>query len=227
MRKPHLAFSLLLLLAAACGTVRYALPSGRSGVAPLAVSGRQGVLLNQRLTFGPWATGPVSRGPTRGSEVVDVLQTHGGDFRQRYAFELNRAGARIAQVECIAEGSGAQTLSVTWRLKRELRCTVADPAGGMRSVLLESSRDQPLAGRVSGGEGYTVTGSDRADGGRLSGTAGYTIARGDGTPVAAVDVTNAGAVYLPGEGDAVLAAVAAVLLLYQDPLQASPRFRDP
>jgi len=46
-------------------------------------------------------------------------------------------------------------------------------------------------------------------------------------PVAAVDLTNDGAVYVAGERDDVLAAVAAALLLYQDPLQASERFRDP
>ena len=62
----------------------------------------------------------------------------------------------------------------------------------------------------------------------MSTTAGYTIARGDArTPVAAVDVTNDGAVYLAAPGDDGLAAVAAALLLDQDPLQASERFRDP
>jgi hypothetical protein len=64
-------------------------------------------------------------------------------------------------------------------------------------------------------------------GGRVSGTAGYTITRGDRVPVAAVEVINDGAVYLPAAGDDVLATLAAALLLYQDPLQASERFRDP
>jgi hypothetical protein len=45
--------------------------------------------------------------------------------------------------------------------------------------------------------------------------------------VAAVDVMNAGTVYLASASDDVLAAVAAALLLYQDPLQASEHFRDP
>jgi hypothetical protein len=39
-------------------------------------------------------------------------------------------------------------------------------------------------------------------------------------------VIDDGRVYLPA-GDDVLAAVAAALLLYQDPLQAAERFREP
>lgn len=71
-----------------------------------------------------------------------------------------------------------------------------------------------------------MEGSNRVGRGRVSGTAGYyTIARRGGTPVAAVDMTNDGAVYLAARDD-MLAAVAAALLAYQDPLQASEHFRD-
>jgi len=227
MRKRILLLSLFLPLAAACGTVGYPVPGELSAVAPLRVSGRQGVLVHQRLSFGPYATGEVSRSATRGTEVSDVLDSHGGDYRQRYAFALSRAGTKVADVACTAEGSGAETLTVTWRLKRVLTCTLTGPDGTLRTLNLESSRDEPLAGRVTGSEGFEIAGSNRVGGGRVSGTAGYTVTRGGGTPEAAVDVLNDGAVYLAGAGDDVLAAVAAALLLYQDPLQASERFRDP
>jgi hypothetical protein len=227
MSKRGIVLSLALPLAAACGTVGYAVPGELGTVAPMRVSGRQGVLVRQRLSFGPYATGEVSRSATRGTEVSDVLASHGGDYRQRYAFTLARDGTKVADVACDAEGSGAETLTVTWRLKRVLQCNVTAPDGALRTLYLESSRDQPLAGRVTGSEGWEVAGSNRVGGGTIAGTAGYTITRGDRTVVAAVDVTNDGAVYVSGAQDDALAAVAAALLLYQDPLQASERFRDP
>jgi hypothetical protein len=226
VRKHSILLS-VVFLCSACGTVRYPVPAELATVAPLQVSGRQGMLLNQRLSFGPYATGEVSRSSTRGTEVTDVLDSHGAEYRQRYSFALARGGSKVADVECTAEGSGAQTLSVTWRLKRVLSCRLTAPDGAPHVVRLESSRDEPLAGRVTGREAFEVAGSDRVGGGRVTGTAGYTITRNAGGPVAAVDVTNDGAVYIAGPADDVLAAVAAALLLYQDPLQAAERFRDP
>jgi hypothetical protein len=227
MRKSSIVPFLFLPLAAACGTVGYAVPGELATVAPLRVSGRQGAFIHQRLSFGPYATGEVNRSSTRGTEVADVLRSEGAEYRQRYAFSLARAGTKVADVECTAEGSGASTLSVTWRLKRVLTCTITAPDGALRTLALESTRDRPLAGRVTGSEGFSVAGSDRATAGRVSSTAGYTITRDGGTPVAAVDVLNDGTVYMAGAGDDVVAAVAAALLVYQDPLQASERFRDP
>jgi hypothetical protein len=228
MRTRSTVLFLVLSLAVACRTVGYAVPGELSAVAPLRVSGRQGLLLHQRLSFGPYATGEVNRSATRGKELSDVLQSHAGDYSQRYAFSLARAGAKVADVACTAEGSAAQTLGVTWQMDRRLQCDVTAPDGERRTLALEATRDRPLAGRVTGSEWFEVTGSNRVAGGPVTGTAGYTIARGDArTPVAAVDVTNDGAVYLAAAGDDALAAVAAALLLYQDPLQASERFRDP
>ena len=227
MRKRSIVLSLLLPLGAACGTVGYPVPAELATVAPLRVSGRQGVLVNQRLSFGPYATGEVRRSATRGTEVRDQLDSHAADVVQRYAFSLDRAGAKAADVECTAEGRAASTLGVTWESRRALHCAVT-PAGGERHTLqLESSRDRPLAGQVVGPAGYRVTGSDRVGGGRVTGTAGYTLTRVGGPAVAAVDVMNDGAVYLADASGDVVAAVAAALLLYQDPLQASERFRDP
>ena len=227
MRKTAIVPFLVLGLGAACSTVGYAVPGELSTVTPMRVTGRQGALLHQRLSFGPYATGEVNRSSTRGTEVSDVLKSEGAEYAQRYRFSLARAGAKVADVECTAEGSGASTLSVTWRMKRVLTCNLTAPDGGLRTLALESSRDRPLAGRVTGSEGFQVTGSDRSNGGRVSGTAGFTIARDGGTTVAAVDVLNDGAVYMAGAGDDVVAAVAAALLLYQDPLQASTGFRGP
>jgi len=226
MRKRSIVLSLFLPLGAACGTVGYPVPAELATVAPLRVSGRQGVLVNQRLSFGPYATGEVSRSATRGRELRDVLQSHAGDYSQRYSFSLARAGTKVADVDCTAEGSAAQTLGVTWQMDRRLQCSVTAPDGERRTLVLDASRDEPLDGGMMGSEGFQVDGSNRVGGGRVSGTAGYTLKHG-GTPVAAVDVMNDGAVYLAGAGDDVVAAVAAALLLYQDPLQASERFRDP
>ena len=220
--------SLLLPLAAGCSTVGYAVHGELSAVALLRVSGRQGLLVNQRISFGPYATGEVSRSATRGRELSDVLRSRAGDYSQRYSFSLARAGTKVADVACTAEGSAAQTLGVTWQMDRRLQCELTAPDGERRTLALEASRDRPLAGRVTGDEWFEVEGSTRVAGGRIATTAGYTIARGDArTPVAAVDVTNDGAVYLARADDDALAAVAAALLLYQDPLQASERFRDP
>jgi len=229
MRKSStVVLTLFLPLAAACTPAAYAVPGELSAVAPLRVSGRQGVLVNQRLSFGPYATGEVSRSATRGKDLSDILQSHAGDYSQRYSFSLARAGTKVADVACTAEGSAAQTLGVTWQMDRRLQCEITAPDGERRTLALEATRDRPLAGRVTGDEWFEVAGSTRVAGGRVSTTAGYTIARGDArTPVAAVDVMNDGAVYLSAANDDALAAVAAALLLYQDPLQASERFRDP
>jgi hypothetical protein len=227
MRKSSIVLPLFLPLAAACSTARYAVPGELATAAPLRVSGRQGVLVNQRLSFGPYATGEVSRSATRGKDLRDVLQSHAGDYSQRYSFSLARAGTKVADVDCTAEGSAAQTLGVTWQMDRRLQCNLTAPDGERRTLALEASRDRPLAGRVTGSEWFEVAGSNRVGGGTVTGTAGYTITRQDRTAVAAVDVTNEGAVYMAGAQDDVLAAVAAALLLYEDPLQASERFRDP
>ncbi|HYJ77993.1 MAG TPA: hypothetical protein VEW03_00125 [Longimicrobiaceae bacterium] len=227
MRKSSIFLYVVVSLCTACGAVRYPVPAELATVAPLRVNGRQGVLVHERLSFGPYATGEVSRSSTRGTDVTDVLDSHGAEYRQRYSFALAQGGSKVADVECTAEGSGAQTLSVTWRLKRVLSCRLTAPDGALHILQLESSRDEPLAGRVTGSRGFEVAGSNRVGGGRVSGTAGYTISRGGGGPAAAVDVTNDGSVYIAGTDDDLLAAVAAALLLYQDPLQAAERFRDP
>jgi hypothetical protein len=227
MKRTHLVAALVLPLAAACSTVGYAVPGELHTVAPMRVSGRQGWLLHQRVSFGPYATGVVSRSATRGTEEAEAFATEHGEYRQRYAFSLARGDAKVADVACNAEGSGAQTLSVTWRMKRVLRCEATMADGSLRAIRLDSSNDRPLAGRVSGSEGWAVTGSNRVGVGVVSGTAGYTIAEDDGSPLAAVDVSNDGTVYMAGGESDTVAAIAAALLLYQDPLQASERFRDP
>jgi hypothetical protein len=225
MKRTHFAFLISLPLAAACSTVGYVVPGELSTVAPVPVSGRQGVLVNQRLSFGEYATDEVRRSFTRGTEESGEFATDHGEYRQRYQFALDRGGAKVADVACTAEGSGAQTLNVVWRSKRTLRCEVTLGGGALRTLWLESSRDRPLSGRVSGDPAFTVTGSDRVKGGRVDGTAGYTIARDNGSAAAAVDVSNAGAVFMQGAQDDAVAAIAAALLLYQDPLEASERFR--
>ena len=228
MRRIHGVVALSLpLAAAACGSVGYAVPGELSTVAPVAVSGRQGVLVNQRLSFGAYQTDQVRRSWTRGTEEPGAFRTDHGDYRQRYEFALSRGGAKVADVRCNAEGSGAQTLNVVWRMKRTLECDLTMAGGSVRTIMLDSSRDQPLSGRVTGDPSYAVTGSDRVTGGRVGGTAGYTIARDNGAAAAAVDVTGNGAVFMSGAEDDAVAAIAAALLLYQDPLQASERFRDP
>ena len=227
MKKSTIAVSLFIPLAAACSTVAYPLPGELASVAPMAVSGRQGVMVNQRLSFGPWATGEVDRSATRTAELRDQLDSHAADVTQRYTFSLDRAGAKVAEVECTAEGRAASTLGVTWESRRALHCAVTPADGERHTLQLESSRDRPLAGQVVGPAGYRVAGSDRVGAGRVTGTAGYTLTRIGGPAVAAVDVMNDGAVYLAGAADDVVAAVAAALLLYQDPLQVSERFRDP
>ncbi|HET7230001.1 MAG TPA: hypothetical protein VFJ16_08375 [Longimicrobium sp.] len=225
MKRIHLVAALALPLASACGTVGYAVPGELSAVAAVPVSGRQGVLVNQRLSFGAYSTDPVRRSFTRGTEESGEFATDHGEYRQRYQFALNRGGAKVADVSCNAQGAGAQTLNVQWLAKRTLECDVNLASGAMRTITLESSRDRPLSGRVTGDPAFAVTGSDRMARGRIDGTAGYTIAHDNGSPAAAVDVSNAGAVYLQGGEDDALAAVAAALLLYQDPLDASERFR--
>lgn len=226
MQRTHFAFALLLSpLAAACGTVGYAVPGELSAVAPVAVSGRQGWQVNQRLSFGGYATDEVRRSFTRGTEAASEMATQTGEYRQRYQFALSRGGEKVADVACTAQGSGAQTLNVTWRSRRTLDCDLTMAGGELRTVRLDSSRDRPLSGPVTGDPAFAVSGSDRVKGGRIDGTAGYTIARGDGSPAAAVDVTGGGAVFIAGAQDDAVAAVAAALLLYQDPLEASERFR--
>jgi len=227
MRRTHFAVALSLpLLAAACSSAMYAVPGELSSVSPLPVSGRQGVLINQRVSFGGYSTGEVRRSFTRGAEERDRMATDHGVYRQRYEFALNRGAAPVANVRCSAEGEGAQTLTVTWMSERSLECDVDMAGGEARAIRLKSGRDRPFSGRVTGEPAFGVEGSNRVKGGgRIDGVAGYTIVSDNGTPVAAVDLTGNGAVYAQGGEDDAVAAVIAALLLYQDPLQASERFR--
>jgi hypothetical protein len=227
MKRNHLVAALMVLSASACGTVGYAVPGELSTVSPVPVHGRQGWLINQRLSFGAYATDEVKRSATRATEEPDILHGEHGEYRQRYQFALHRDGAKVADVACIAEGSGAQTLNVVWRSKRTLQCDVNLAGGGLRVVRLESSRDRPLSGRVTGDPAFAITGSNRVDEGRpMDGTAGYTIAHDGGAPVAAVDVVGNGAVFMqPGAHEDAVAAIAAALLLYRDPMESSETFR--
>ncbi|HEX8243833.1 MAG TPA: hypothetical protein VF541_10065 [Longimicrobium sp.] len=225
MKRNHWVAALIVFAAPACGTTGYVVPGELQTAAPVPVNGRQGLLVNQRLSFGAYTTDQVRRSATRGTEEPDILSGAHGEYRQSYQFALSREGTKVADVACVAEGSGAQTLNVTWRSKRTLQCDVNMADGALRVIRLESSRDRPLSGRVTGDPAFTITGSNRVRGGTIDGTAGYTIAHDGGAAAAALDVTGNGAVFMPGADNHAVAAIAAALLLYQDPLQASETFR--
>jgi hypothetical protein len=107
---------LFLLLAASCTPFRPAMNFSKTEpVRDLKVKGRQGFLINQKLSFGPYSTGKVKRSWTSGYEFdwaktlpspwAEVLSIRDVDRKQRLRFQLKDSLGNTSDVMCFSKVS--------------------------------------------------------------------------------------------------------------------------
>ncbi|HEX2202070.1 MAG TPA: hypothetical protein VHG91_02175 [Longimicrobium sp.] len=219
-------FALLFLLAlSGCALASIPVPAELSSAPKLSVGGRQGFQLGQRIRFGAYATDRVRRGST------DVDETHGivsstGEHRQGYSFRLMADSAEVARVGCYTEAVARATslpagIEMSGVSRAALECDILPPdadTGGW-TLTLAARNGRTLGGALEAkddGGRFDVEGTTA--GGCCEAT-GYYLRR-QGRAVAAVEVINAGGVWLdpaltPNERHA-LAAAATALLLRQE-----------
>ena len=218
-----------VLSTSACSLSHLQVPEELGNAQPLAVSGRQGVLWNQRIRFGDYETDRIQRSATRGSEERGVFVER-ERFRQSYEFTLRQGGVDVARVTCDtrAHERGVNVLGVEVGPGRtaSLACDVApaDDEAAPWKVDLVGEHDAELAGtylstdRAEDRE-YEIEGTRKIGGRDAVETTGYFVSR-DGRPVMAVETANDGTVWFasgmgPNERD-VLACLAAALLVLED-----------
>lgn len=209
-----------------CSVRHIPIPDGLAASERMPVRGRQGLSIGQRIRFGPYQTDRIDRSWTRGSgyERGAVSETR---RRQSYRFQLTGTdGADAWRVRCeaglLVGAIDLQFVTIEHTSRSGLVCALAPADGGAPWTLqLEESRGRPLAGTLqSGTEAIDVVGTDRVVGGLSPGmTTGYHLARGD-EPFAAVEVLNAGMVWLrpgltPAERNLAAAAAAALLAMQE------------
>jgi hypothetical protein len=240
MQTKNMGLGALLALAmmgaplAGCSAARMTPPEGLgAGEAErLAVAGRQGFRLNQRLRFGDFETDQVNRSATRGQERGATQAAQERQRRQSYRFTLREEGqdrwfvACEARMEEVRIDLGVVDLLPTDR--SGLYCNL-QPVGRAASAWemdLREQRGRPLRGAITlGEERIEVVGTSRVAGALPMGTTtGYELRAAD-RPVGAVEVLNSGAVWLRRDLDpdrrALLAAAATALLLL-DELRQTP-----
>lgn len=108
------AKSILILVFAfvlsACSTPQMAVSEQlQSQASAYEVKGRQGWLLKQQLSFGPYRTGTVKRGWTKGYDIPFILRFSGAG--ERLQFEISGQTGATAEVFCL--GKLAET-DLTW-----------------------------------------------------------------------------------------------------------------
>ena len=227
----------LLPLLGACQAARMDVaPPLRAQTVEMPVQGRQIIGLDSDVTFGPYRAAGVRRGWTGtttfgagwGNLDYSFLRSD-----QRYEFVLLAPGAPHLRCQC-AVGVNQQWLDLGMGRGGELNLQLAgqyslacamDPGDGTPPWRLTLGRggDTPLMQGVltSSRLAYQVRGSQRLAGTPilLTEATGYEFEQA-GRPVAAVEVLNEGAVFMPPgpptPENRALAAAAAALLLHQE-----------
>jgi len=220
-----LSFALLAPRPASAGLkeAALALPPELAAVPRWPVAGRQGWKLLETLTFERYRVQDVRRSFTRGGDLQFLFYA-GSKRRQRFDFTLAEEG--LATWRGQAE-TNLRRRALRFDFDTELRnksgfavrLTALDPAAGEWTLRLAETRDRPLEGTLaSGGQTLAVRGTRRLAGTALlyGETSGYVVEQA-GRPVAAVEVINAGAVWVdpalePATRGPVVAALAALLL---------------
>jgi hypothetical protein len=224
------ASALALLIAAgalgACGTTQIPLPEGLAASERMPVQGRQGIMINQRIRFGPYETSKIDRSWTRGTdhEGRSISESR---RRQRFQFTVRDGEASPWFVRCdtgIRVGTvDMRILDVQYTNRSVLHCMIA-PEGGTEPVWqmeLTQTRGRPLTGTLrSDTEVLSVRGTNRLEKTWPTGmTTGYMIER-DSESLAAVEVVNNGVVWFSPRLSAgergLVAATAAALLALED-----------
>lgn len=224
----------------ACAPARLAVPRPLSDTPRLAVKGRLGDQRSPTLSMGPWTVHEVQRSWTRGT----TLTVGGGAAglaldraTQAYAFRITSGDGATMHGTCRAvfrhDGVVLPLGVLASDEQARLDCDLASSGDVPWRMVIRQSFDRAPAGMlVRGVDTVRVTGVDRfvsAVGvrGLLAGWVIYVQER----PVAAVEVANAGAVWLDRQAPVRtwphMGAALAALLLHEDLRQVIPRTLGP
>lgn len=222
-----LAALLGLTLALGCSSARMALPENlKESATMMACKGRGG--FDESFTMGPYQVVEVKRGWTRKS-AWGFLGYSSSNTRQQYEYSLitpegvqwqGQAATNLRQKELEGEAWGGK-LEITLSDKENVVARCSGPTSWTLVLTLKSSENLFAGIYNSGNQTFEIQGTHKLAGSPmpLTDTSGYLISRG-GEVVAAVEVINAGAVWMSPKLTAMerdqLAAAAAALLLYQD-----------
>lgn len=214
------------LLLAGCRTAHIPLPDTLAATQRLSVEGRQGSRIKEHLRFGPYEAYSIDRSWVKGRDL-QILAYEGNRRKQQYTFVLREGTTEHWSVSCEAflraQTIHTEIIEVELTNRTDVACRFRspdDPVGDWRLDLTEDG-DQPLEGRLSQGDAVLDVRGTRAleKGLRAETTTGYHLLQA-GRAVAAVEVINDGAVWLPDEAPPglrhVLSATAAALLLLED-----------
>jgi hypothetical protein len=187
-----------------------------------------------RVTFGAYEAHDVRRSSTEEREER-ILWTVRGSVWQTLSFQLREGLQELWQVHCQATAETSVTPvppgHVTSPGPTRLSCvfTAAADSALRWELSAEARGDAPLSGAVRrDADSYAVVGTNALEGGGhfQSTTSGYYVALNDRT-LGAVDLLNAGAVYLAADltptQRGLVAGVAATFLLLGSPAAAAER----
>ena len=227
-----------------CQVAHMALPQDlRSEASELAVEGRPLLIFNNSFRFGPYNVADVHRGWTRGggySASIGATEFSSSEATQKYEFSVKGPDRPAWAVQCATAADWSQfetegflggRFGVELSSNQQLLCTLTQDRGERLSKLAmsrsASANETALRGIViDGATRIDISGTHRLDTTplRMRTPTGYIFHIG-GRPVGAVEVINAGSVWLDDsaspETRSALAATSAVLLLYQDLIETS------
>ncbi|OQA24921.1 MAG: hypothetical protein BWY59_01978 [Verrucomicrobia bacterium ADurb.Bin345] len=227
----------LLIASAAClcgcTVARMAVdPSLAGGAQELPVQGRQGFVWNKPLEFGGFKVTDIDRGWLKRMKW-DVFGLTGEKARQSYEFKIASGNGPAWQAKC-ATGINRKDLELDnflntgGSLKVELEsdvlfaCTFTAPRGEWKLIMSQGTRQVVLNGILTdGSKQLLVEGTRELAGGAwpMMEPTGYHFLL-NGRFVGAVEVLNAGAVWLDGSLDEntrmAVASASSALLLYRE-----------
>ncbi|MEE9543918.1 MAG: hypothetical protein V3V95_09080, partial [Thermodesulfobacteriota bacterium] len=209
-----------------------ALPDNmESASSKMTVDGRRGLkAFNSTMNFGPYNVTNIHKGWTRG-EGFSILGFGSSKAKQKYEFSIGESGSPVWNVQCASgakwkklKGFLGEGITTEFGVNKQLICIMEQVGTNelARLVMKQTRKELVMEGVMTAGGNkidisviYKVEGSPF----KLSDPTGYTF-HIDGRPVGAVEVMNAGTVWLNNsvgpETRTALASASAVLLMYQD-----------
>lgn len=222
---------LTCLLAATLGacTVPYMQvdPQLNASAQAMPVSGRQGWLVKQQLSFGEFTSSPVKRGWTFGYNIPFIVRFSGA--REKLGFGIQNSAGDQAELFCLGKLREYDLPVLNKAFEVNLKTTdvftcgiaLADQSFEFYSENLhQNPRFGAITGQVQGpGVDWSIRPVSSLEGGQSSWSTtalGYELVQ-DGRVIAAVETLNDGRVWinpaLPESQQLIIAGVAAALLL--------------
>jgi hypothetical protein len=232
MKKLTVLIALVALMAVGCRMARMAVPQSLTAdAAAMPVSGRTGFnVFDESISFGPYNVTEVHRG-WKVKSSFGFLGFSMNKARQSFEFSIADTQQQgRAEVQCSTgvkwkdiEGQLAGgTLTVNLQAHTLYACSIKTQDAVWQLLMNEETGQVVMSGVLTDGETeLAVKGTTKLEGSSfpLSDPTGYIIEL-DGRPVAAVEVINAGAVWIkPDLGPELrlpVASTASALLLYRD-----------